>query len=51
MPDIPNRDELERELARRLARLFSSFSGHLLELLDEMGWSSEDIPAAVWAGL
>lgn len=49
MPDIPNREELERELAKKLARLFSGFSGHLLEILE--GRNFQDIPESVWAQL
>lgn len=51
MPPVPNRDELERELARKLGRLFSGFAGHLLEILDQYGFDVNRIPASVWAGL
>lgn len=51
MPPVPNRDELERELARKLGRLFSGFAGHLLEILDQYGFDVNRIPTSVWAGL
>ena len=51
MPDIPNRSALEAELARKLARLFSSFSGHLLEVLEDVGYNVNNIPESVWATL
>ena len=51
MPDIPNRDELERKLAKKLKSLFEGFSGHLLEELENAQWNVNDIPESVWAGL
>jgi hypothetical protein len=48
MPDIPNRDLLEAEVARSLGRLFGSFSGHLLEILEEYNWDIFSIPESVW---
>ena len=51
MPDIPDRDAQEKELARRLARLFSAFSGHLLETLEDVSFNVSDIPEAVWKEL
>jgi len=35
MPDIPNRDELERQLTRIMARLLSAYGGRLLEKLGD----------------
>ena len=51
MADIPNRDELERQLARELSRLFSGFTGHLLEILETYGYDVRRIPDSVWAEL
>jgi len=51
MADIPNRAELEKQLAKELARLFQGVSGHLMELLEEYGYNIERIPASVWSGL
>ena len=51
MPDIPNRNELEAEMARNLSRLFGGFSGHILEVLEEYSYNFAAIPESVWQGL
>lgn len=35
MADVPDRDSKERTLARKLARLFRAFLGHVTELIDD----------------
>lgn len=47
MPDLPNRDALEAELARKLARLFSAFVGHVLELVGSGTITANNIPTDV----
>ena len=50
MPDIPNRDALERKLAREMSRLFKGMSGHMLELLEQYNWNVNLIPLDLWEG-
>ena len=51
MADIPDRDELEKKLAKELGRLFHGVSGHLLELLKEYNFDIDSIPLSLWAGI
>ena len=51
MPDLPNRSELERKFARQISRLFSSFTGHLMEILEDAGWQVTNIPPEVFANM
>ena len=51
MPDLPNRDALEAEFSRKIGRLFSAFTGHLMEILEDAGWDVNNIPPSVWQGL
>jgi hypothetical protein len=47
MSDIPNRDELERKLARMLAGLLRAQMGHLLELLGDPP-NLDNVTSAFW---
>lgn len=44
MPDIPNRDELERKLARQIGRLFRDLGDDWYETLLMYGWDINQIP-------
>ena len=47
MPDIPNRDELERRLARMLGKLNRAHLGRLIELLGDPPLI-ENVPESFW---
>lgn len=51
MPDVPDREKLEKQFAKELSKLFGGFAGHLMEILEEHGYSVERIPASVWQEL
>jgi len=47
MADIPNRDELERQLARIMAKLLSAYGGRLLEALGDPP-NITNLPPSFW---
>jgi hypothetical protein len=47
MPDIPNRDELERQYGKLIGKLLSAYGGRLLEKLGDPP-SLDNLPADFW---